>query len=48
MIEPLVELPPTPEHAPPGTLDSAPGDRFPMDADVTVYWPSVRMVWEES
>lgn len=26
---------------------SEPGDLFPLDADVTIYWPRVRPVWEE-
>lgn len=35
-------------EAPPGTWDSAPGDQFAMDADLTLYWPRVRPCWEES
>lgn len=33
---------------PPPDTDSAPPDRFPMDADLTVYWPMVRPEWEEA
>lgn len=33
---------------PPGIWDSKPGDRFAMDADLTVYWPAVRACWEET
>lgn len=27
--------------------DGAPGDRYAMDADLTLYWPAVRACWEE-
>lgn len=35
------------ETYPPGTWDSKPGDMFAMDADLTLYWPTVRPCWEE-
>lgn len=35
------------EYHPPGTWDSQPGDMFALDADVTIYWPTVRPCWEE-
>lgn len=25
---------------------ASPGDMFPMDADLTIYWPYVRKCWE--
>lgn len=27
--------------------EGAPGDLYPMDADLTLYWPLVRPAWEE-
>lgn len=27
-------------------LGGAPGDRYAMDADITLYWPRVRSCWE--
>lgn len=27
--------------------DGKPGDRYAMDADLTLYWPWVRACWEE-
>ena len=31
---------------PPGTWDSKPGDMFPLEADVTLYWPTVRPCYD--